>query len=68
MMFLLYMTDRQPLPLYWDSSVANALPPVLESTGGSMLIVFNTNGNITESGWKANYYGKIKHRLFRTLR
>jgi predicted metal-dependent phosphotriesterase family hydrolase len=35
------------------------LPSVLESTGGSMLIVFNTNGNITKSGWKANYYGKI---------
>jgi phosphotriesterase-related protein len=37
----------------------STLPPVLESTFGSILLVFNTNGSVTKSGWKANYYGKI---------
>lgn len=36
------------------------LPPVLASTGSSMLIVFSTNENITSSGWSANYYGTLK--------
>jgi phosphotriesterase-related protein len=35
------------------------LPPVLKSTGGSMLIVFNTNGSNTSSGWVANYSGNL---------
>jgi len=35
------------------------LPPVLTSTGGSMLIVFTTNGSITASGWNTSYYGTL---------
>jgi hypothetical protein len=35
----------------------NALPPVLTSTGGSMLIVFTSNYRVTAAGWSANYTG-----------
>lgn len=37
----------------------SSLPPVVESSGNSMLVVFNTNGSTTKSGWKADYYGRI---------
>jgi phosphotriesterase-related protein len=49
-------TTSSPILSQYSGST---LPPVLESTVGSMLIVFNTNGSVTESGWKANYYGKL---------
>jgi predicted metal-dependent phosphotriesterase family hydrolase len=33
----------------------NSLPPVLHSTGGQMLILFFTNGEIQKAGWSATY-------------
>ncbi|MBN2273769.1 MAG: T9SS type A sorting domain-containing protein, partial [Bacteroidales bacterium] len=34
----------------------SSLPPVLTSSGGSMLITFTTDYSVTESGWSAAYY------------
>ena len=33
----------------------SSLPPVLTSSGGSMLITFTTDGSIAAAGWSATY-------------
>jgi hypothetical protein len=33
----------------------STIPPTLTSTGGSMLVVFTTNGSVTNTGWQASY-------------
>ena len=33
----------------------NSIPPVITSTGGAMLITFNTNGSIVGTGWRGTY-------------
>ena len=44
-------TSSTPLGTYSGSS----LPPVLTSSGGSMLITFTTDGSIAAAGWSATY-------------
>jgi Zn-dependent metalloprotease/PKD repeat protein len=41
-----------PVLLSWSG---NSLPPEVSSTGGEMLIVFNTDGDNNDYGWTANY-------------
>ena len=37
-----------------------SLPPVLTSTGGSMLITFTTDGSVTAAGWSANHTLRVQ--------
>ena len=45
-------TTSSPLMGTYSGS---SLPPVLTSTGGSMLITFTTDGSVTAAGWSATY-------------
>ena len=50
--FMTAATTSSPLMGTYSGS---SLPPVLTSTGGSMLITFTTDGSVTAAGWSATY-------------